>query len=174
MLLIVILIGLYFGLNPKKTDAPPKTTVSPTTVPPKATVYPTTVPPRIYNGELVAGTMKVDDVVLIGAKIGERNQVIQVGFYIEELLNTNEGCWHIYSENEKWRALKDSRSSGITTSGITTIRLPAGIKATAYKNPSIATAIMCNNNYKIVDINPGETKEFEKGTVWAFSFSKVS
>ena len=149
-LVVVAVFGLYFAFKSKNA---PKT-VPPKTDPPLKTDPPPKTDPLI----------KPDNIVIIYSN--SRSPFLETEFYTEELLK-NGGCWTLDSPNEKWKKLNENNS-------IRKIKLPAGIKATAYGYQPTATDIPpCDNKYKLTDINPGETKGFVLGSVYGFKFIKI-
>lgn len=149
---LLVIIGLYFAFKSKNTSNTDQLTK--------------------YEGPIYDSSKNIglipNNVVFIYADL--ITAIGEVGFYKEELFY-NGGCWTVNSPNKKWENLKNEDLSRITS-----IKLPAGIKATAYKYPTdrLGNYDPCDIKYKMIDINPGESKDFVKGSVHGFKFTKVS
>jgi hypothetical protein len=80
-----------------------------------------------------------------------------------------KGCWSLDDIPNGIQMLKIGGQCDVTS-----IKLPADIKATAYTTRKWGSwSDMCNEE-KVVDIEAGTTKDFKSGTVCAFKFSKVN
>ena len=149
----VVVVGIIAGivLSKQKDPATPATTNPSANTNPSAT---TNEDPIII--------MSSDQKVVITDK---QKFLFGAGAYGQK-----PGCWTL-DDVQEW---KDKLKTGFGGNcDVTSIKLPADIKATAHTVGTFATwNDMCTTN-PVFDIPAGTTKEFKSGSVCGFKFSKA-